>query len=116
MQQQSQSSLWQPLIYLILIGFTFIAMPQTGSAYLLARCVQVIEVIFCITLLIQRFRQTFEINSFNWRTNLWWLFYTCLAFTAIGMGLTPIFKWLNVILILLLGQVEAKVGEAGWRG
>ena len=103
MQQQSQSSLWQPLIYLILIGFTFIAMPQTGSAYLLARCVQVIEVIICITLLIQRLRQSFEINSFNWRTNLWWLFYTCLAFTTAGMGLTPIFKWLNIILMLLLG-------------
>ena len=103
MQQQSQSSLWQPLIYLILIGFTFIAMPQTGSAYLLARCVQTIEVIFCITLLVQRFRQSFEINSFNWRINLWWLFYTCLAFTTAGMGLTPIFKWLNIILMLLLG-------------
>ena len=104
MQQQSQSSFWQPLIYLILIGFTFIVMPQTGSAYLLARCIQGIEVILCITLLIQRFRQSFEINSFNWRTNLWWLFYTCLAFTAIGMGLlTPIFKWLNIILMLLLG-------------
>ena len=103
MQQQSQSSLWQPLIYLILIGFTFIAMPQTGSAYLLARCVQTIEVIFCITLLVQRFRQSFEINSFNWRINLWWLFYTCLAFTTASMGLTPIFKWLNIILMLLLG-------------
>ena len=103
MQQQSQSSLWQPLIYLILIGFTFIAMPQTGSSYLLARCVQTIEVIICIALLIQRFRQSFEINSFNWRTNLWWLFYTCLAFTTAGMGLTPIFKWLNIILMLLLG-------------
>ena len=101
--QQSQSSLWQPLIYLILIGFTFIAMPQTGSSYLLARCVQTIEVIICIALLIQRFRQSFEINSFNWRTNLWWLFYTCLAFTTAGMGLTPIFKWLNIILMLLLG-------------
>ena len=101
--QQSQSSLWQPLIYLILIGFTFIAMPQTGSSYLLARCVQTIEVIICIALLIQRFRQSFEINSFNWRTNLWWLFYTCLAFTTTGMGLTPIFKWLNIILMLLLG-------------
>lgn len=101
--QQSQSSLWQPLIYLILIGFTFIAMPQTGSTYLFARCVQTIEVIICIALLIQRFRQSFEINSFNWRTNLWWLFYTCLGFTTAGMGLTPIFKWLNIILILLLG-------------
>lgn len=103
MQQQSQSSLWQPLIYLILIGFTFIAMPQTGSAYLLARCVQVIEVIICITLLIQRFRQSFEINSFNWRTNLWWLFYTFLAYTSASMSLTPIFKWVNILLILLLG-------------
>ena len=101
--QQSQSSLWQPLIYLILIGFAFIAMPQTGTTYLFTRCVQVIEVILCITLLIQRLRQSFEINSFNWRTNLWWLFYTCLAFTTAGMGLTPIFKWLNIILMLLLG-------------
>ena len=113
MQQQSQSSLWQPLIYLILIGFTFIAMPQTGSAYLLARCIQAIEVILCITLLIQRFRNSFEINNFSWRTNLWWLFYTCLAFTAIGMGLTPIFKWLNVILILLLGAAETADSKAG---
>ena len=105
MQQQSQLSFWQPLIYLIMIGFTFIAMPKTGSTYLLARCVQGIEVVFCIALFIQYFRQKIELNSFNWRTNIWWIFYTYLAyaFTSTSVGLTPFFKWLNIIIFLLLG-------------
>lgn len=105
MQQQSRSSIWQPLIYLIMIGFTFIAMPKTGSTYLVARCVQAVEVILCIALFIQYFRQKIELNSFNWRTNIWWLFYTYLAyaFTSTTVGLTPFFKWLNIIIFLLLG-------------
>lgn len=65
MQQLSRSSIWQPLIYLIMIGFTFIAMPKTGSTYLVARCVQAVEVILCIALFIQYFRQKIELNNFN---------------------------------------------------
>lgn len=105
MQLQSKFSIWQPLIYLIMIGFTLIAMPKTGNTYLVARCVQAIEVVVCITLFIQYFRQKIQLNGFNWRTNLWWLFYTYLAyaFTSAGVGLTPLFKWLNIIIFLLMG-------------
>ena len=105
MQQQSQSSIWQPLIYLIMIGFTFIAMPQNSSTYLLTRCVQAIEVAFCISLFIQYFRQTIRPNGFNIRVNLWWLLYTVLAYvlTSSTLGLTPFFNWLNIIIFLLLG-------------
>lgn len=105
MQQQSQSSFWQPLIYFILIGFTFIVMPRTGSTYQLARCVQGIEMIFFVTLLIQYFRDALGINSFNWRVNLWWLFYTIItySFSQDSIGLTPLFKWLNILIFLLCG-------------
>lgn len=105
MQQQSQSSLWQPLIYLILIGFTFIVMPRTGTTYQLARCVQGIEVLFFIALLIQFCRDSFGINKLNWRINLWWLLYTIITYAFIqgSVGLTPLFKWLNIIIFLLCG-------------
>ena len=105
MQQQSKTSLWQPLIYLIMIGFTFIAMPKTGASYQLARCIQGIEVIFFVTLFIQYLRQSFGINSLNWRFNLWWLCYTIIAYSLsqVDIGLTPLFNWLNIIIFLLCG-------------
>ena len=105
MQQQSYASIWQPFIYLTMIGFTFIAMPKSDSTYLLARCVQVVEVLFFITLLVQYLKQTIQINEFNWRANIWWLLYTVIAYvyTSSNIGLTPLFKWLNIIIFLLLG-------------
>ena len=83
MQQQSQSSFLQPLIYLILIGFTFIAMPRTGTTYQLARFIQGFEVLFFIALLIQFCRDSFGINKLNWRINLWWLLYTIITYAFI---------------------------------
>ena len=105
MQQQSRSSIWQPLIYLIMIGFTFIVMPRTGTTYQLARCVQGIEILFFIALLIQFCRDSFGINKLNWRINLWWLLYTIITYAFIqgSVGLTPLFKWLNIIIFLLCG-------------
>jgi O-antigen ligase len=104
-QQESRFSLWQPFIYLVMLGFTFIAMPQNSSTYLLTRLVQAVEVAFCGVLFIQFFRQEITINPFNWRVNLWWFFYTVLAymFSHSAVGLTPFFKWLNIIIFLLLG-------------
>jgi hypothetical protein len=53
-QQESRFSLWQPFIYLVMLGFTFIAMPQNNSTYLLTRLVQAVEVAFCGVLFIFR--------------------------------------------------------------
>lgn len=104
-QQESHFSLWQPFIYLVMLGFTFIAIPQNNSAYLFTRLVQGVEVAFCGVLFIQFFRQQVTINPFNWRVNIWWFFYTILAyiFSHSNVGLTPFFKWLNIIIFLLLG-------------
>lgn len=104
-QQESRFSLWQPFIYLVMLGLTFIAMPQNNSTYLLTRLVQAVEVAFCGVLFIQFFRQEITITPFNWRVNLWWFFYTIVAymFSHSAVGLTPFFRWLNIIIFLLLG-------------
>lgn len=105
MHQLSRSSIWQQFIYLIMIGFTFIAMPNNGSTYLLSRCIQVIELVFCIVLFIQYFKQTIQLSEYNWRVNIWWGVYTLIAYTLTStyLGLTPLFHWLNIIIFLLIG-------------
>lgn len=88
-----------------MIGFTFIAMPNNGSTYLLSRCIQVIELVFCIVLFIQYFKQTIQLSEYNWRVNIWWGVYTLIAYTLTStyLGLTPLFHWLNIIIFLLIG-------------
>lgn len=105
MHQLSRSSIWQQFIYLIMIGFTFIAMPNNGSTYLLSRCIQVIELAFCIVLFIQYFKHTIQLSEYNWRVNIWWGVYTLIAYTLTStyLGLTPLFHWLNIIIFLLIG-------------
>ena len=80
-------------------------MPRTGTTYQLARFIQGIEVLFFIALLIQFCRDSFGINKLNWRINLWWLLYTIITYAFIqgSVGLTPLFKWLNIIIFLLCG-------------
>jgi hypothetical protein len=37
---------WQMLIYLIMIGFTFISMPKNEMTFLVSRAIQAIELLF----------------------------------------------------------------------
>lgn len=95
---------WQLLLYIIMIGLTFISMPKGGVFYLATRSVQAIEMIFFVILCVIFCKQGIRLNKFNTLTNLWWMFYIFLSYAfAVGMGLTPIFWWLNVIIFLLLG-------------
>jgi O-antigen ligase len=96
---------WQMLIYLIMIGFTFISMPKNEMTFLVSRAIQAIELLFFAALIIQFSKHPQKPCSFNIWTNLWWLIYTLFTyFFATGMGLTPMFKWMNVMIFLLLGS------------
>lgn len=96
---------WQMLIYLIMIGFTFISMPKNEMTFLVSRAIQAIELLFFAALIIQFAKQSHKPCSFNIWTNIWWLIYTLFTyFFATGMGLTPMFKWMNVMIFLLLGS------------
>lgn len=95
---------WQTLIYLIMIGFTFISMPKNEMTYLVSRMIQAIELLLFAALTIQFAKQAKKPCSFNTWTNIWWLMYTMFTyFCSTGMGLTPMFKWMNVMIFLLLG-------------
>lgn len=99
--------IWQLALYFFMIGFTFISVPKSGSTYVLyARAVQAFELLFFMVLVIQNFRQGFKLNQYNTLTNIWWLVYTLItyAFTLNIVGLTPMFRWMNVIIFLLLGN------------
>ena len=92
------------LLYLLMIGFTFISIRKTGDTYVLyARVVQMIELLFLIALFIQNIRQGFKFNGYSVLVNSWWLFYTSITylFTLHTVGLTPIFHWMNIIIFLL---------------
>lgn len=96
---------WQMLIYLIMIGFTFISMPKNEMTYLVSRMIQAIELLFFTALIIQFTKQPQKPCSFNVWSNIWWIMYTLFTyFFATGMGLTPMFRWLNIIIFLLLGS------------
>jgi O-antigen ligase len=103
--QTTTSSIWLLTIYTIMIGFTFISMPNNETTYIAARGIQAIELIIFISLVVQFFRQGVRLNGFNTRVNIWWIFYIFMTYAyASGMGLTPMFKWLNIIIFLLLGS------------
>lgn len=98
--------IWQLALYFFMIGFTFISVPKSGSTYVLyARAVQAFELTFFIVLLVTNFKQGFRLNGFNILSNSWWLLYTAITyiFTLTIVGLTPMFKWMNVMIFLLLG-------------
>ena len=96
---------WQMLIYLIMIGFTFISMPKNEMTFLVSRAIQAIELLFFAALIIQFSKQPQKPCAFNVWANIWWLMYTLFTyFFAVGMGLTPMFRWLNIIIFMLLGS------------
>jgi O-antigen ligase len=98
--------IWQLALYFFMIGFTFISVPKSGSTYVLyARAVQAFELTLFIVLLVTNFKQGFRLNGFNILSNSWWLLYTAITyiFTLTIVGLTPMFKWMNVMIFLLLG-------------
>lgn len=95
---------WHLFLYLIMIGLTFISMPQGGVFYLVTRVVQAIEMIFFVILCMIFYKQGIRLNKFNTLTNLWFILYIFLSYAFIsGKGLTPVFGWLNIIIFLLLG-------------
>lgn len=106
LQQQYISSIKQLFIYFITIGFTFIVMPKNDVSYIISRFIQGVEILFFIILFIQHYKNTFKCNhTYNIRINLWWFIYTINTYLqATNVGLTPIFKWLNVSIFLLLGS------------
>ena len=102
--EKKSSPLWQFLIYFVMLCFTFISTPKTGMTHLISRAIQLIEVIFFATLIIKNYKQGLRVYGFNSGVNLWWLFYTILAYLfSSSMGLTPCFQWMNVMIFLLLG-------------
>ena len=105
--EKKSLSLWQLLLYLLMIGLTFISIPKTSSTYILyIRIVQYFEVLFCIALLYQNTKQRIRLNRYNIIINSWWLFYTLITylFALSQVGLTPFFNWMNIIVFLLLGK------------
>lgn len=102
--EKKSSPLWQFLIYFVMLCFTFISTPKTGMTHLISRAIQLIEVIFFATLIIKNYKQGLRVYGFNSGVNLWWLFYTILAYLfSSSVGLTPCFQWMNVMIFLLLG-------------
>lgn len=94
----------QFLIYCIIIGITIISLPTNPTTYLLVRFVQAIEMLIFTLLFVPRVQVVLNINKFNMLVNFWWLFY--IVNTLLhpnNVGITPIFTWLNIALLLLLG-------------
>jgi O-antigen ligase len=88
-----------------MIGFTFISMPKNEMTYLVSRAIQAIELLFFIILFVQFSKRPQRLNRFNMSVNLWWFLYTLLTYLFVaGVGLTPCFRWLNVVIFLLLGS------------
>ena len=97
---------WQLLLYFLMMTLTFIVTKKSGLAYAATRGIQIIECMFFGVLLMTNLKQGFRLEKYNIIINAWWLFYTILAYMDIShlVGLTPIFRWLNIIIFLLLGS------------
>lgn len=97
---------WQLLLYFLMISLTFITAPKSGLAYVATRGIQMIECIFLLVLLITNIKQGIKTEKYNIFVNLWWMIYTVLSYMGVThqVGLTPIFRWLNIIIFLLLGS------------
>ncbi len=96
---------WQLFLYLLMMGFTFIVAPKSSTGLVVARIVQLFELIFLAVLLLQYGKQGIRFNAYNTLINMWWLIYTFLAYIGVQttVGMTPFFKWMNIIIFLLLG-------------
>ena len=97
---------WQSLLYFLMICLTFIVTKKSGLAYAATRGIQMIELMFLGVLLMTNLKQGFRLNRYNIIINAWWMVYTMLAYMDVThmVGLTPVFKWFNIIIFLLLGS------------
>ena len=91
-------------VYSLVIGVSIISFPVTSLTYWLVRFIQAVEMLIFALLFVPRIQQVLQIKKFNLYVNLWWLFYVVNTFIhANDVGITPVFTWLNVALLLLLG-------------
>ena len=88
----------------LIIGVTLISFPTNELTYLIVRFIQALELLIFAVLLIPRVQQVIRVDKFNLYVHLWWLFYISNTILhSSGIGITPVFTWLNVAIFVLLG-------------
>lgn len=102
----SKSSIWQFLMYVVMIGFTVIAYKKTDLTYLFARAIQGVQVLFLGYLLLSTLRQgKLRVSKYDLMVHLWWIIWLAITFyNQSEVWLTTIFNWMNVTIFLLIGQ------------
>lgn len=102
----SKSSLWQFIMYAIMISFAVIAYKKTDLTHLLARAIQGVELLFLCYLFISSLRHgNLRISRYDLMVHLWWIIWLAIAFyNKSEILLTVIFYWVNVTIFLLIGQ------------
>lgn len=88
----------------LIIGVTLISFPTNELTYLIVRFIQALELLIFAVLFIPRVQQVIKVDKFNLYVHLWWLFYISNTILhSSGIGITPVFTWLNVAIFVLLG-------------
>lgn len=88
----------------IIIGVTLISFPSNSLTYLIVRFIQALELLIFAVLFVPRVQQVIKVDKFNLYIHLWWMFYVSNTILHVtGVGITPIFTWLNVAIFALLG-------------
>lgn len=102
----SKSSLWQFIMYAVMISFTVIAYKKTDLTYLLARAIQGVQLLFLCYLFISSLRHgSLRISRYDLMVHLWWIIWLAITFyNKSEVLLTAIFFWINITIFLLIGQ------------
>ena len=79
----SKSSLWQFIMYAVMISFTVIAYKKTDLTYLFARAIQGVQLLFLCYLFISSLRHgSLRISRYDLMVHLWWIIWLAITFTT----------------------------------
>lgn len=107
-QSQKRHSLFEFVLYAVMICFVVIPMPQTDFFYIIERGVQAIEVLFFVYLSITNLRQKqfFSNNRFHVVVHFYWISYVILAVLfSQTFSLRPFFNYLQICIFLLIAKL-----------
>jgi len=108
-RHSTQSSMGPLLLYAILISVSLLSLPKTSISGYVTHITYVMEILSFMVLFYRQILTRIKISAFNVHVTLWWILYVLIAYAQhTTTGFMPIFLWLNITIILLIGNLYWK--------
>ena len=108
-RNNARNSIGQMLLYAMLVSASLLSLPKTNISAYVTRILYAMEIL-CFMVLFFRYIQTrIKFSAFNIHVSLWWILCVLISYAQhTTTGFMPIFLWLNITIMLLIGNLYWK--------